>query len=150
MKLSIISASLCLFLTSATFAAKLTGDTLASAERNLTELRYSLEYILSPGKLLGKIDLTDKNKLAKAVCAQLGSAVGYANATSNEIALYSSENAKINRDFINQINILQQTLADARNEYCFQQVSDIGRAEVVALKAKKMVLEIYSTLENIR
>ncbi len=149
MKITILYASICLFLTSTTYAFKLTGDTLGSAERNLTELRYNLEYILSPGKLLGKIDLTENNRLSKAVCAQLGSAVSYANATSNEIALYSSENSKINQDFISQINALKQTLADGRNEYCFGKVDDLGRAEAAVIKAQKMVLEISATLDVI-
>lgn len=157
MKVSIILVIFGLVLVEASnaFDKQLNGDTLGAAATNLSSMMSSLDRVLSPQEeVIGKIGLFDGMKVAKTVCAELGSSVGYAFAVSFEIRLYTPgqliSDSTASRDLASQITNLINTLVGARNQYCGGNSTDLDKAKAAAAQAKYIASEIHSKIVSIR
>jgi hypothetical protein len=119
------------------FAKSESGDTLGAIQTLMSSIHSSLEYALHPEKEIGTGDKADpiyRAKFEKTLCANLGTAVGYAFAANINFSYYTTATLPVDarRYLKEEIRMLIDTVADVRNSFCG------GNAEIGEVQSKVM------------
>ncbi|MBK7844401.1 MAG: hypothetical protein IPJ71_12000 [Bdellovibrionales bacterium] len=142
MKKHLILATTCILMSPQSFASEfLSGDTLGAAQSNLSSVGRKIKGILNPQEVVDQIGDLDNNQISRAVCSQLGSAVGYAFAVNMEVQLFTQFSKKTesesSRILAEQINVLIDLLTTANNGFCLGKSLKLNDVHTAALAAQR-------------
>lgn len=131
-----------------------TGDTLSSARAAFSGLNRNIDRVLEPDSVIGKVGLLSSSRIPRAVCAELGSAVGYAFSINAAIRFHTPATVETMsasaRDVAEGLSHLIHILTDTRNKYCFSDTAKYADVRTAMSKAKATAADVDSILATLQ